>query len=68
MTRNLNSMTLRQEIILALSVKTILLFALWAVCFSGARDLTPDTQQASAPIRAPNSTKEPNHDANHRAR
>ncbi len=61
-------MRLWQEIVLALSFKTILLIVIWAVFFSDAQDRNIDGQQAAAHVFSQQSPKEKDHDADHRAR
>ncbi len=68
MTRKPKPVRLWQEIVLALSLKVVLLAAIWAVWFSAPQDRTIDGQHAAAYLLYGNQTKEPYHDADTGAR
>lgn len=57
-----------QEIILTLSFKAVLLFAIWAVWFSAPQEQVTDGQQVAAHIFSQQPQKEHDHDADTRAR
>jgi len=63
MTRKSKPVRLWQEIALTLTLKVLLLTAMWAVFFSAPPDQTIGGQQAAAHIFSQPSLKEQNHDA-----
>ncbi len=63
MTHKPRPVRLWQEIALALTLKALVLAAIWAAFFSAPQDHSIDGQQAAAHLFSQVSQKEPNHDA-----
>jgi len=59
---------LRQEITLALALKVLVLFIIWAAWFSTPQDANLDDQAVASKILSQQPLKELNHDAVPRAR
>jgi hypothetical protein len=57
-----------QEITLTLALKVFVLFIIWAVWFSAPQDINLDDQAVASKILSQQSLKEPDHDADRRAR
>lgn len=63
MTGKAKSIRLRQEIVLTLAFKALLLTIIWAVWFSAPEDINIDDQKVASQILSQQPQKEHEHDA-----
>jgi hypothetical protein len=63
MTDKAKSIRLRQEIVLTLAFKALLLTIIWAVWFSAPEDINIDDQKVASQILSQQPQKEHEHDA-----